>query len=129
MSSSSLNAVEVAEILNITNNKPSFMSINFNNRVAILEEISKGDYTSDTHINLISPITQKSRDYIVEDVTKSIVTTEGKLAMNCGTDLYVINSYGILLKKYVSDKEISDVVMTNSIVGIIYRDKIQIIVL
>ena len=76
------------------------MSINFNNRVAILEEISKGDYTSDTHINLISPITQKSRDYIVEDVTKSIVTTEGKLAMNCGTDLYVIDSYGILLKKY-----------------------------
>ena len=49
--------------------------------------------------------------------------------MNCGTDLYVIDSYGILLKKYVSDKEISDVVMTNSIVGIIYRDKIQIIVL
>lgn len=117
------------EIINIKNNKPSFMSINFNNRIAILEEISKGDYTSDTHINLISPITQKSREYVVEDVTKSIVTVDGKLAMNCGTDLYVINSYGILLKKYVSDKEISDVVMTNSIVGIVYRDKIQIIVL
>ncbi len=114
-------------ILTVENNKPAFMSINFNNKVAVLREVSTGDYTSNTYIDFISSITSKKSEYIVEDVTKSIVATENKLAINCGTDLYVINSDGILLKKYVSDKEVSDVVLTDSLVGIVYRDKIQII--
>lgn len=114
-------------ILTVENNKPAFMSINFNNKVAVLREVSTGDYTSDTYIDFISSITSKKSEYIVEDVTKSIVATENKLAINCGTDLYVINSDGILLKKYISDKEVSDVVLTDSLVGIVYRDKIQII--
>ena len=114
-------------ILTVENNKPAFMSIDFNNKVAVLREVPTGDYTSDTYIDFISSITSKKGEYIVEDVTKSIVATENKLAINCGTDLYVINSDGILLKKYVSDKEVSDVVLTDSLVGIVYRDKIQII--
>ena len=117
------------EILNFNDNKLAFMSINLNDKIAVLEEISTGGYTSDTHINLIDTSTLKKRQYIIKDVAESIETDEGKIAINCGTNLYILNSSGILLKKYVSDKEINNIVMTDSLVGVIYRDRIQIIVL
>ena len=117
------------EILNFNDNKLAFMSINLNDKIAVLEEISTGGYTSDTHINLIDTSTLKKRQYIIKDVAEAIETDEGKIAINCGTNLYILNSSGILLKKYVSDKEINNIVMTDSLVGVIYRDRIQIIVL
>ena len=39
----------------------------------------------------------------------------------------IIDKNGILLKKYISDSEINDIVMTDGVVGIVYRDRIQII--
>ena len=69
----------------------------------------------------------KEKQYTVNEVAKSITTSENKIALNLGTELYIINKDGIMLKKYISETEINDVVMTDGLVGIIYRDKIQII--
>ena len=49
------------------------------------------------------------------------------MAINFGTELHIIDKNGILLKKYISETEINDIVMTDSLVGVIYRDRIQII--
>ena len=60
-------------------------------------------------------------------IAKEIYTYENILALNFGTELHIINTNGWLMKKYISDQEINQVVISNKIVGIIYRDKIEII--
>ena len=115
------------KIVDLNTQKASFMTINLNNRIAILEEISTGEYTSDTDVKIMNPVSLKQREYIGNDVAKSIYTYENKIAINFGAELHIINTNGILLKKYISTTEINDVVISKDLVGVIYRDKIQII--
>jgi len=115
------------EILKLENAKLDFATIELNNRIAILEEISTGEYTADTKVRIINPETLKEKEYISADVAKAVNTSENKIAINFGTELHIINKYGILLKKYISEVEINNIVMTEGLIGIVYKDKIQII--
>ena len=116
-----------SELMKLENKKLEFVTIKLNNRVAILEEISTGEYTADTNVRIINPETLKEKQYITEDVAKSIETSENKIAINYGTQLHIINKNGILLKKYIATAEINDIVMTDGLIGIVYKDRIQII--
>lgn len=115
------------EIIDLQEKNIAFATIELNNKIAILEEISTGEYTSDTYARIINPETLKERQYITEDVAKSLLTVGNKIAINFGTELHIISTNGILLKKYISETEINDIVMTDSLVGVVYRDRIQII--
>lgn len=115
------------ELIKLDNRKLEFMTIELNNRMALIEEISKGEYVSDTNVKIINPSTLKEKQYIAKDVAKSIKTSENKIAINFGTNLHVIDKNGILLKKYISNTEINDIVMAEGLIGIVYRDKVQII--
>lgn len=114
-------------LVKLEEQKLAFMTIELSNRVALLEEISTGNYTADTKVRIINPVTLKEREYVSKDVAKSIHTSDNKIAINFGTELHIINKNGILLKRYISEAEISDVVMAEGIVGIVYKDKINII--
>lgn len=114
-------------LVDLQNSKLSFMTINLNNRIALLEEVSTGEYTANTKVRIVNPETLKEKIYISNDVAKAVYTSQNKIAINFGTDLHIISKNGILLKKYISDKEINDIVMTDGVLGIVYRDRIQII--
>ena len=115
-------------IIDLEKVKLAFMTIELNNKVALLEEVSTGEYTADTKVRIVNPETLKEKQYISkEDVAKSVYTSENKIAINLGTELHIISKNGILLKKYISEKEINSVVMTEGLIGIVYKDKIQII--
>ena len=118
---------QITEIVNFKDRKLAFMTINLRNRVAVLEEISTGEYTSDTNVTVINPTTLKKREYVANDVAKSIKTYENKIAINFGAELHIIDTNGILIKKYISSTEINDIVITDNLVGVVYRNKIQII--
>ena len=114
-------------LLELENQKLAFMTIELNNRIVLLEEVSTGEYTADTKVRVINPKTLKEREYISKDVVKAIETSENKIAINFGTELHIISKNGILLRKYISEIEINDIVMAEGIIGIVYKDKIQII--
>lgn len=114
-------------LINLEEQKLTFMSIELNNRIAILEEVSTGNYTADTKVRIVNPITLKEKEYISKDVAKSMNTSENKIAINFGTELHIISKNGILLKKYISEVEINNIVMAEGIIGIVYKDKIRII--
>lgn len=107
--------------------KLAFITIELNNRIALLEEVSTGDYTADTKVRIVNPVTLKEKEYVSKDVAKSINTSENKISINFGTELHIISKNGILLKKYISEAEMNDIVMAEGIIGIVYKDKIQII--
>ena len=115
------------EIESFKNKKISFMTVQLNNRITLLEEKSTGEYTADTKVRIIDPVTLKEKEYTINGVAKAITTSENRIAINLGSELHIISKNGILLQKYISKTEINDVVMTDGVVGVVYRDKIQII--
>ena len=116
-----------SELFGFENRKTTFMTIELNNRIAILEEKTTGEYTSDTYVNIINPENKREIQYITNGVVKSLHTSNKRIAINTGSELHIISTNGFLIKKYISSTEINDIVMTDSLVGVIYRDKIQII--
>ncbi len=118
---------EYNELIKYESSKLAFVSINLNNRIAYIEENSSGEYKSDTYVNIFSPNTNKYKRYIATNVAKSIRTSENKIAINFGTELHIVDIGGILIKKYKSNAEINDIVITDNLAAIVYNDNIAII--
>ena len=115
------------EIISFKDKNLSYMTISLDNRILTLKEVSTGEYTTETHVIITNPKNLKTQEYIIDNVAKEIYTYQNKIAINFGKELYIINQNGMLLKKYLSETEINNVVITDSLVGIIYRDSIQLI--
>ena len=49
------------------------------------------------------------------------------IALNLGTEIEFINTEGWLVKRYIANQEITNIVVSDNIAGIIYRDKIEIV--
>lgn len=53
-------------------------------------------------------------------------TSEENIALNLGSQIDFINTNGWLVKRYISQKEVNDIVVSEKIAGIIYKEKIEI---
>ena len=118
---------ENKEFVKYDEKKLAFVTIDLNNRIALAEENSSGEYTSDTYLKILNPQNNKTKHYLTSNVAKSILTSENKIAINFGTELHIINTNGILIKKYKSNSEINNVYMTDNLTAIVYSDSIAII--
>ena len=107
--------------------KISFASIELSNASVTIEEKSSGLFTADSVVNIINSENKSTSLYTAEAVTKEIYTNGNIIALNLGSEVEFINTSGWLVKKYTADQEITSIVVSNSIAGIIYRDKIEII--
>ena len=118
---------ENTEILKFSDRKVSFATIEMNNTIAIAQEKSSGLFTADSEITFINTDTQRESLYTVNDVTKEIYSAGNVLALNLGSELHFVDKDGWLIKKYVAGQEISKVFLAESIAGIVYRDKIEVV--
>ncbi len=109
-----------------TDKKVSFASIKLSNSSLTIEEKSSGLFTADSVVNIMNSDNRNISQYIAEAVTKEIYTTNNIIALNLGTEVDFINTSGWLVKKYMAEQEITSIVLSNSVAGIIYRDKIEI---
>jgi len=109
------------------NKKVIFQSLNLNNHICSIEEKSSGLFTADTLVNLINADNQEKKEYIADSVARKIYTYGDIIALNLGTEVEFINTGGWLVKRYIANQEITNIVVSNSLAGIIYRDKIEII--
>lgn len=130
MYNDSIEIVENEKINTLTkldNPKITFATIELKNNVATVEEKEIDKYTGMSSVLIMRVPTPKIKKYETEEIAKDIYTYENAIALNFGTDLHIINTNGWLMKKYRSSQEINKIVMSNKVVGIIYRDKIEII--
>lgn len=107
--------------------KVTFSSIDLNNNIVNIEEKSSGLFTADSILNITNVDSKSTINYTVQDVTKELYTYEDIIALNLGSEVEFVNTSGWLVKRYVANQEITNMVVSNSIAGIIYRDKIEII--
>ena len=107
--------------------KVIFEAIELNNHVTAIEEKSSGLFTADSLVSIINLENKNTKDYTATSVTKEIYTYGDIIALNLGTEIEFINTEGWLVKRYIANQEITNVVVSNNMAGIIYRDKIEII--
>ena len=107
--------------------KVSFQSIDINDNACSVEEKSSGLFTADSVVNIINIDNKTSKQYTVNYVAKEMFTNVDIIALNLGTEVEFINTSGWLVKRYVSNQEITNIVVSSNIAGIVYRDKVEII--
>lgn len=107
--------------------KVSFASIDLSNASITIEEKASGVFTADSIVNMINSDNKSTSLYTAPAVTKEIYTKNNIIALNLGSEVDFINTGGWLVKKYLAEQEVTNIVLSNSIAGIVYRDKIEII--
>lgn len=117
-----------AEVLQeYENKKVSFATIELSNCSITVEEKSSGIFTADSVVNIVNSDNKSISLYTAESVTKEIYTSNNIIALNLGSEVDFINTSGWLVKKYIAEQEITNIVVSNYVAGIVYRDKIEII--
>lgn len=108
--------------------KDVFIDINLKNNIAIIDKQSSGLFSYEYEI-LIKNADGKSENlYVLDsDLPKSLVSNNNYMALNFGNEIQIVNLNGWMIKKYTSNKQISNIVLGDSILGIIYKNRIEII--
>lgn len=125
----SINIVEGKDEKNIiqVNDDMTFISGNLSNSIAYIKEERTGVFNSNSSLNITNIANNQNYTYSFAEIAKEMYTYENIIGINIGTEIYFINTAGALVKKYSSDQEITNVIMSNEIALIIYKDKIEII--
>ncbi len=114
-------------LVDSSDKKITFQSADLENNMCYIEEKSSGLFTADSVVNIVNTDSKETKQYIVNYVAKEIYTYGNIIALNLGTEIEFINTGGWLVKRYLANQEITSIVVSDSIAGIIYRDKIEII--
>ena len=103
-----------------------FIDINLKNNLVYTTNISHG-FSNIPHVNIFNTNNFSINTYKFNGSIKSIYSYNEKLAVNTGSEVHFIGLNGWLIKKYESYNEINNIILSNNIAGIIYKDKIEII--
>lgn len=107
--------------------KIAFSSVELENSSLTIEEKSSGIFSSESDVKIKNSDSGQENIYTSDSIIKEIYTADNSIALNYGSEINFINSNGWLLKNYKAEQEITGITLSNSIAGIIYRDKVEII--
>ena len=105
----------------------TIISGKLNNSVAYIKEEQKGIFDSSSILNIVNTSSNQTYTYNFDEIAKEMYTYGDVIGINIGTEMYFVRTNGLLLKKYISNQEITNVMMANNLAIIIYKDRIEII--
>ena len=108
-------------------NEMTFLSGNLNTGIAYIKEEATGLFNSNSVLYTMNTQNHQNYTYNFDEVAKEMYTYGNMIGINIGTEIYFINTNGMLIKKYTSNQEITNVVLSNELAIIIYKDKVEII--
>ena len=104
----------------------TFASVNLNNHIAYIEEAGNL-FNYNSKLTILNVINRQINVFEFEEIAKEMYTYGNTIGINTGTEIYFLNTSGMLLKKYISKQEITKVLISNNLGLIVYKDKIEII--
>lgn len=110
-----------------TDNKITFLSANLNNHYAYIQEETSGLFKANSVLNTVNLSNNYKAIYSLQEIAKEMYTYGNIIGLNIGTEIYFVNTSGMLIKKYTSNQEITNVIMTNQLAIVIYKDKAEIV--
>mgnify|MGYP002423639261 CR=1 FL=1 len=114
------------EVISYDKTKATMASIELNNFAVYGLETSVGLF-SNTQIVIKDIQTVKENIYTIKNTVKEILAKDNNIVLNIGSEVQFINTSGWLVKKYISQQEVKDIVLADKIAGIVYKDKIEIV--
>lgn len=121
------NQDEVMLQLQENDKKINYADIRLTNYIYRAIEKSTGFFQADTAIEMMNIESKKEIVYTIEGVAKSIDCYDNIIGVNLGQEVEFFNTSGWLIKQYTSSQDIQEIVITNGLAGIIYRDKVELI--
>lgn len=121
-----LQAEKDEQTISFEDSKMMLSSVELNGYAVYTIEKSSGLF-SNTQVILKNMQTTKENVYTVKSVVKEMYTKSDNIALNIGSEVHFINTNGWLIKKYVSEQEIKNIVISDKIAGVVYKDKIDIV--
>ena len=115
------------ELVNFKNEDILFADINFSYKVAKIIKKETGVFSTGAQMQIIDSSSKNVNTYEIKNVPKSVFVKDDIIVVNLGTDALFIKSNGWLQKKYESSHEIQDILSCGNIVGIVSKNKIEII--
>lgn len=107
----------------------TFAGIDLINNIYQIEEISDGISNQYSEIKLINTGTKKVNNYSISSIAKGTASAGDNIAINLGTEIYFISTKGWLKKKYIATEEVRNVIVSDRVAAIVFRDRIEILVL
>lgn len=104
-----------------------FVDINLSTTIAQIEKTSSGLFNSNSEIKFTNITNNSTTSYELGGVPKSIYSYKDITAVNLGTEAIFVRTNGWLSKRYKSNQEIQNIILTDSIAGIVYKNKIEIV--
>ena len=105
-----------------------FVDINLKNNLVIVEKETSGLFSYEYQMSIKNTAGKSDNLYILgTDTPKKLKVTENLICLNLANEVRVVSSGGWLLKCYTTKSEIQDIVVGDSIIGIIYNNKIEVI--
>ena len=121
-----INSNNIEEKLKIDKNC-TFLSCDLNNCFAYINEENSGIFNSRSVLNITNSLNGQNKIYNLSEVIKEMYAYNNIIGVNVGAEIYFINTNGMLIKKYTSKQEIANVILSDELGIIIYKDKIEII--
>lgn len=115
------------ELLKINNKEVTFMSVDLNNSSVHIEEEMAGVFKTDSYVKITNTQNGEESSYNIKDVPKEMYAKDNIIAVNTGTEVYFLNANGWLVKKYTTRQEVTNIMFSNNLAGLVYKDKIVII--
>lgn len=110
------------------NSDNMFVDINLKNNMVIVEKETSGLFSYEYQMSIKNTAGKSDNLYILgSDTPKKLKVTENLICLNLANEVRVVSSGGWLLKRYTTKSEIQDIVVGDSIIGIIYNNKIEVI--
>lgn len=106
----------------------AFVDINLEDHFVVVEKENSGLFSYQYQINIKSTTGKSDKLYILENgAPKSLQLNKNLICAKLVGEVRVIRSNGWLIKKYKTGSEIQDIVLGDSIMGIVYNNKIEVI--
>ena len=117
------------KILNLKDeaDKISFADINLDGHAYAVLEGDKSLFKNNLTVQIVSSGTETKSNYMLDGAVTSIRSYGNRIGINTGSQIHIIDTSGWLIKKYNSNKDIQNFVMSDDILGIIYKDKIELL--
>jgi len=117
---------ESKKILDI-DNKTLFTDIDVIGYICNIVETSSGILSSEYEAKVVNPENSKENTYFLESMPKSLICSDTIIGINMGNKIEFINHSAWLLKSFTSKQSFKDVVIGDGVIGIIYKDRVEII--
>lgn len=107
-------------------NEEEILFSDINNKIIKILKTNKEKLISKIELQILDIETEQFVPYEIEE-PKAVYVFENMIAINFGSEAVFINNNGWMIKEYKSSQEINNIVISNDIAGIIYKNKVEII--